>query len=444
MCPILDFNDNGSAIIEIPQIGNDYSLMVNHWYSVDYQLKQIKDDLKKSDSEQRTIFLKKYAKELKNHKEHFQQNDIEDFDDDLEAISDEEREFYEDDINKLFFHYHNTGIGEGYLSIDEFELKHSLAWYLMNVIDDEIKKIETEIEKQKGLKICAADVDKTIKIIRESATPFDASINLMQHFSLSKIQAKAALELTLKSITSIDFQKNIEFLQSQKMFLGKLTMKKDNYEENLKYFKLANELNEKFSKKLLEMEAHFRGNVKSCSLISLNSETPEIGVSGIKTMEKAEKELSKFKPEKHRDTPEKSLQSWIILNAIRNNHILPFGDNLTFITSELAIVLENNKRMVNDILAINENNDLVVVELKSARVNQVKDQALDFKKIIQSNEHKTFFKHLTELMTGKSWSGNVQCVIVWKKANGTPKPPQDKYKEIEEYQYSGNYTFEKP
>jgi len=30
MLNILDFNDNGGATIEIPQIPNDYSLVINH------------------------------------------------------------------------------------------------------------------------------------------------------------------------------------------------------------------------------------------------------------------------------------------------------------------------------------------------------------------------------------------------------------------------------
>ena len=225
-------------------------------------------------------------------------------------------------------------------------------------------------------------------------------------------------------------------------------MKRNSREANLKYFKLASALNEKFRKELLEREAHFRGNVNSCSLISLNTKTPEKGVSGI-TERNAEKKLADFNPdEPKRKTPEKSLQSWIILNAIRNNHILPFGENLTFITSELAIVLEDNRRVVNDILAINENNDLVVVELKSARVNQVKEQAIEFKQVIQSGEYKIFFEDLTEAMTGKSWSGNVKCVIVWPTANGKSQKTQDtRHEKIEVYQYSENcsenYIFEK-
>ena len=212
----------------------------------------------------------------------------------------------------------------------------------------------------------------------------------------------------------------------------------------MEYFQLAKSLNERFREELLKKEAHFRGSVNSLSLISLNKETPEMGVGNIKTEARAVEELQKFNPEKpKRNTPEKSLQSWIILNAMRNNNVLPFGDNLTFITSELAIVLEDGRKVVNDILAVDKDNSLVVVELKSERVNSVKEQALDFKGIIEARQE--FFKQLTELMTGKNWNGNVKCAIVWKKSHGTPQPAKDEHKKIDVFEYSehpNHYTFD--
>jgi len=212
--------------------------------------------------------------------------------------------------------------------------------------------------------------------------------------------------------------------------------------EKLKYFELAKKLNAMHREELVIKEAHFRGSMNSCSLISLNHETAEIGESGI-TEKNAARILTGFNPKSPgRPTPEKTLQAWIILNALRNNHILPFGDNLTFITSELASV--NDDKTVNDILSINETNDLVVIELKPERINKVKQQALKFKDIILSDKE-GFFKRLTELMTGKDWSGKVICAIVWPKAKGKARKVPKKYMEVGEYQYiacSGNYTFE--
>lgn len=210
--------------------------------------------------------------------------------------------------------------------------------------------------------------------------------------------------------------------------------------KELRYFEMAKELNETFHEDLLKKEAHFRGNINSYSLISLNEETPEIGKTNIKSKYPKEK-LDKFHPDKpKRITPEKSLQAWVILNAIRNDNQLPFGDNLTFITSELVIALEKGK-IVNDILAIDKENNLVVIELKSSRVNQVKQQALDFKEEIESR--KSFFQQLTKLMTGREWNGKIRCMVVWPKASGKTRRDIEKYRKVEEYQYFDAYKFEK-
>jgi hypothetical protein len=66
-----------------------------------------------------------------------------------------------------------------------------------------------------------------------------------------------------------------------------------------------------------------------------------------------------------RDTPEKYLQARIIYEAICNNGILPFKNNLLFLTSELVFAnkeeykLSKPKRDIrNDILAIDGDNNL--------------------------------------------------------------------------------------
>jgi hypothetical protein len=46
-------------------------------------------------------------------------------------------------------------------------------------------------------------------------------------------------------------------------------------------------------------------------------------------------------------------------------------------------------------------------------------------------------------MTDKKWNGNVKCAIVWPKASGESRKIKVEHKEIEEYQYSISYTFEK-
>lgn len=51
------------------------------------------------------------------------------------------------------------------------------------------------------------DLDRAIRIIRESATPDEAREGLMQAFELSEIQAKAILELRLRTLTGLEIDK---------------------------------------------------------------------------------------------------------------------------------------------------------------------------------------------------------------------------------------------
>ncbi|MEA2050201.1 MAG: hypothetical protein U9O56_05680 [Campylobacterota bacterium] len=104
------------------------------------------------------------------------------------------------------------------------------------------------------------------------------------------------------------------------------------------------------------------------SLISISKNKPELGFSSIRTEKTILSKINdlKEKDKPKRATPEKVLQSWIIQNAIKNNYILPCGDEIKFITSEMAVYDENKKRIVNDILGFKDGN-LYVIELKSDR-----------------------------------------------------------------------------
>ena len=216
MNPILDFNDQGGVTIEIPQIDDDYSLVVNHWKSADIQQREIEQDILQSDSLQRTNFLKKYAEELRQMKEQFQEHESEkecEKDDDIS----EEEQFLESNME-----YDKR---ENCLSINHSKLKHSLAWYLMNCVGTEFGKIENEIEKQKGILIACDKLDTTIQIIRASASPYEAAMKLIKHFSLSKLQAKGIVYMRLRQLTGANFvsiKNYIIFLENQIAFLEKL------------------------------------------------------------------------------------------------------------------------------------------------------------------------------------------------------------------------------
>ena len=113
--------------------------------------------------------------------------------------------------------------------------------------------------------------------------------------------------------------------------------------KDLKYISLAHKLNTKHHELMLQHKLHFRGNVKSISLISLAKETPEIGESNIRSEKgallKLEAIINGTLPLlKNRNTREKELQAWLILNALSSNKQLFFDSKLQFITSELALI----------------------------------------------------------------------------------------------------------
>jgi hypothetical protein len=187
-------------------------------------------------------------------------------------------------------------------------------------------------------------------------------------------------------------------------------------ENQLKYFRRAYNLNQIHEKDLRDKRAHFRGNLNSFSLISLAEKTPHLGMSPLKSKEAGEKALCDL--EKYlnnripaRNTPEKELQAGILRQAQQSDWILPFGDKIRFLTSELAWPGE---KTVNDILGLNKKNDLIVIELKSERLKtELIMQVNNFYEIINDKANKEFFQALTRLLAGVEWSGYVSKMIVW-------------------------------
>ncbi len=200
-------------------------------------------------------------------------------------------------------------------------------------------------------------------------------------------------------------------------------------EELLKYFKNAKNLNEEFQAELKTKKLHFRGNLGSFSLISLDRKTPEQGKGGFKEESQGREFLPKIEIHlsdklgkiergelRTRPTREKELQAWIINYAINNGYNLPFSSGLKFLTSELAFQ-KSEKKIVNDILAIDQEGTLVVVELKSVRdKKELERQVDDFCMIIA--DKKAFFKELVVFLAPeRPWNGKVRKMIVWPDAN---------------------------
>jgi len=204
--------------------------------------------------------------------------------------------------------------------------------------------------------------------------------------------------------------------------------------EELKYFQIAKKLNEKHHELLKERQLHFRGNLNSFALISLSQETPELGKSNLKTEIQGEKVLNLLQLDKpYRPTKEKNLQAYIINYSLNNNGILPFGD-FQFVTSELAIKLEDKKRIVNDILAIDTNNNLAIIELKSERSNVVKKQTIAFEEKVVNPKY-SLIKELIFELTEKNWSGKVRKIAIWPAPIDKSKTKVNNCPEIELYNY---------
>ena len=72
------------------------------------------------------------------------------------------------------------------------------------------------------------------------------------------------------------------------------------------------------------------------------------------------------------------------------------------------------KKIVNDILGIDENGSLCIIELKSNRDNKVKEQTINFEKVVLTKID--FFKELVSAISEIEWNGEIRKIAVWPKA----------------------------
>lgn len=87
----------------------------------------------------------------------------------------------------------------------------------------------TEFDKEKaenrkhileGLLLIISNIDKAIKLIRESENKDEAAALLIQNFSLDKIQAQAVLNMKLSSLTKLDKNDLIKELEEKKLIIA--------------------------------------------------------------------------------------------------------------------------------------------------------------------------------------------------------------------------------
>jgi len=100
---------------------------------------------------------------------------------------------------------------------EQLNLKQLITHFVNHRHDVVVRRTEYELKKAEErahilegyMKVIGTqdDLDRAIKIIRESATPDDARAGLMEAFDLSEIQARAILELRLRTLTGLEIDK---------------------------------------------------------------------------------------------------------------------------------------------------------------------------------------------------------------------------------------------
>lgn len=74
----------------------------------------------------------------------------------------------------------------------------------------DLKIAEARAHILEGLKTALENLDDVVFLIRESKTPMDAKIGLVQNFDLTEIQAQAILDMRLQRLTGLEQEKIIE------------------------------------------------------------------------------------------------------------------------------------------------------------------------------------------------------------------------------------------
>lgn len=126
-------------------------------------------------------------------------------------------------LNKLFkytqlqssFSVNNIALVNG--RPEQLNLKDMIYHFVEHRHEVIVRRTEYELKKAQErahilegyMKVIGTqdDLDRAIKIIRESATPEDARSGLMEAFGLSEIQARAILDLRLRTLTGLEIDK---------------------------------------------------------------------------------------------------------------------------------------------------------------------------------------------------------------------------------------------
>ncbi|MBI5318864.1 hypothetical protein [Bradyrhizobium sp.] len=182
-----------------------------------------------------------------------------------------------------------------------------------------------------------------------------------------------------------------------------------------------------------------RPSVGSISLVSCSNQTPQLGFSNMTSGPVLRRRLAALKDGKElkapdRQTPEKSLQSWLISEAMHNDGRLTsielaLKDHHTywFAADEIALnatnendSAEKGERVVADLLLVRTNgldeSELVNVELKSERTTRTHSQIKAFWRFIEPKQY-ALWREFAEVMLEKKlrWKelGKTKGLVIW-------------------------------
>jgi hypothetical protein len=223
MAKILDFNDKGGASIDIPQfLDSDEkdTVMVEipefphtsliFFKEPSIQLIEIDQDIPLADSDEKREFLMKYKNVLAKY---------------MSKNVDFGKTYWNCYKNKntVSVNYNPHSIR---ISVSNYELRRSLAWYIQSHLESEITLQKDELEiSHSSLRLCDKDLkERLLKTIRSSESILEAENKLIE-FGFSEIQAKHILNMRLKTMNELSgerLKENIKLLEEMKSFLEEL------------------------------------------------------------------------------------------------------------------------------------------------------------------------------------------------------------------------------
>ena len=211
------------------------------------------------------------------------------------------------------------------------------------------------------------------------------------------------------------------------------------------FTKLADEFGGVFRSYSLRL----RPSVNSISLVSCSVWTPQLGFTDIKDPTGLREKLEalkhgeiKIKPP-GRNTPEKALQSWLISQALANDHELASIDaalndshSYRFVTDEISLRVSddtqtatNGNRVVADLLLIRTNDqgesEIVNAELKSERSTETFKQIDDFWRFMGDDQRKRW-REFIGIMLDRSdlrWKdvNAPKGIVIWPAPSGASR-----------------------